>query len=118
MSYDVAVWVGDMPTDDAAALKTYEELWERFEGTSEAPDPRILAYINDLTKRHPDLTELDDDHVDESVWADGPLTGNVMGPFFYFAMTYSGAEQALPFVAETAAAHGLVCFDPQSTKLI
>jgi hypothetical protein len=29
------------------------------------------------------------------------LTGNVMGPFFYFAMTYSGAEEAMSFVAET-----------------
>jgi len=46
------------------------------------------------------------------------MIGNVMGPFFYFAMTYPGARKALTFVAETAAAHGLVCFDPQSMTLI
>jgi len=118
MSYDVAVWIGDRPADDADALRTYEELWEKYENTEQDPDPKILAYIDDLTKRYPDLTELDDDHVEDSPWADGPLTGNVMGPFFYFAMTYSGAEEALPFVAETADAHGLVAFDPQTTKLI
>jgi hypothetical protein len=118
MSYDMAVWVGAKPSDDAAALKEYEELWEKYEDTEESAHPEILAFIDDLTKRYPDLTELDDDHVDDSPWADGPLTGNVMGPFFYFAMTYSGAEEAVPFVAETAARHGLVCFDPQTTKLI
>lgn len=118
MSYDIAVWAGSRPADDAAALSTYEELWARYEGTDEAANPDILAYIEDLTKRYPDLTDLDDDHVDDSVWADGPLTGNVMGPFFYFAMTYGGAEEALSFVATTAAQHGLVCFDPQTAKLI
>jgi hypothetical protein len=62
--------------------------------------------------------DLDEDHLDDSPWADGPLTGNVMGPFFYFATTYSGAHEALPFVAETAARRGLVCFDPQTRMLI
>ena len=118
MSYDAAVWVGDRPKNDAEALKTYEDLWARYENTTEPPHPTILAYIQDLTKRYPDLTELDDEHIDDSVWADGPLTGNVMGPFFYFAMTYPGARKAYPFVAETAARHGLVCFDPQTVKLV
>ena len=88
MSYDVAVWVGSRPPDDTAALATF-----------------------------PDLDELDE-HVDGSVWEEGHMIGNVMGPFFYFAMTYPGARKALTFVAETAAAHGLVCFDPQSMTLI
>jgi hypothetical protein len=33
-------------------------------------------------------------------------------------MTYTGAERALPFVAETARGRGLVCFDPQEQRLI
>jgi hypothetical protein len=118
MSYDVAVWVGARPADDAAALKTFEELWKRYENTVEPPHPAILAYLSDLQKRYPDLDELDDWPADDSPWAEGHMIGNVMGPFFYFAMTYPGARKALSFVAETAAAHNLVCFDPQSTTLI
>lgn len=118
MSYDVAVWVGERPADDAAAAATYDELWARYEDAAVEPDPRILAYIADLTARYPDLDDLDDDHLDDSPWADSPLVDNVMGPFFYFSMTYPGADEALPFVAATAAAHGLVCFDPQDGTLI
>jgi hypothetical protein len=115
MSYDVAVWVGDTPTDDKQALQTYEALWERYESTDEPPNQRILGYIGSLTARYPDLTVLSDD---DSPWADGPLTGNVMGPFFYFSMVYSKVEEALPFIAETARHHGLVCFDPQTQWLL
>lgn len=71
-----------------------------------------------LQDHYPDLMDLPDDDLDTSAWADGPLTGNVMGPFFYFALTYSGAEEALAFVAETARTHGLVCFDPQRPGLL
>jgi hypothetical protein len=46
------------------------------------------------------------------------MIGNVMCPFFYFAMTYPGAREAYAFVTETAARHGLVCFDPQTMKLV
>lgn len=118
MSYDVAVWVGPKPADDASALQTFEELADRYEDGGEAPHPEILAYIEDLTKRYADLTELDDHHIDDSPWAVGPLTGNAMGPFVYLNLRYGRLEEALPFVAEAAAGRGLVCFDPQTTKLI
>ena len=94
----------------------FEELWKRHEGTNEPPHPAILAYIHDLERRYPDLDAVGD--LDESPWAEGHMIGNVMGPFFYFAMTYPGARKALSFVAETAAEHDLVCFDPQSMTLI
>jgi hypothetical protein len=93
-------------------------MWRRYENTAEPPHPAILAYIEELEKRYPDLDTLDDAHVDESPWAEGHMIGNVMGPFFYFAMTYPGAGEAYSFVAETAARHGLVCFDPQTTKRV
>ena len=118
MSYDVAVWVGTRPADDATALTTYEQLWKRYDNTDEPPHPAILAYIDDLEKRYPDLDEVDEALLDDSPWAEGHMIGNVMGPFFYFAMTYPGARKALSFVAQTAAAHDLVCFDPQSMTLI
>ena len=118
MSYDIAVWESDRPSDDAEALKVYEAMWEKYEDAAPPPSPAILEYARALTAKYPDLDDLSDDEVDTSPWADSPLEGNIMGPFFYFAMTYSGAERALPFVAETARARGLVCFDPQEQRLI
>ena len=118
MSYDIGVWVGESPPDVASAIERFQEHMIRLEGEPEPPHPAILAYIEELTSRYPDLTELPDEDVDESPWADGPLVNNATGPFYYFSMTYSGAEKALEFVAEAAARRGLVCFDPQGTRLI
>jgi hypothetical protein len=118
VSYDIAVWVGEQPADDEAAKAQYEALSARDRAESDPPDSRLIDYVTALTQRFPDLTDLDDDEVDDSPWADGPLIDNVDGTFFYFALTYSGIHEALPFVAQTAKAHGLVCFDPQEDRLV
>jgi hypothetical protein len=129
VSYDLAVWEGSRPADDAAALATYRDLLERWqdEGVVEAihakmrgeqtaydPTPAIAAYVADLLRRWPDSG----DESEESPWADAPLINNATGPLFYFAMVYSMAEEAVTFATELAAKHGLNCFDPQSEHLL
>jgi hypothetical protein len=103
---------------DEAALERYNELWARYEDTEESASPRLLSYIDGLTAKYPDLDDLPDDEVDDSPWADSPLLGNVMGPFFYFALMPSKADETVPFIAETARRHELVCFDPQQERLL
>jgi hypothetical protein len=39
------------------------------------------------------------------------------GPFFFFAMVYSRAEDASEFAAAVAKEQWLVCFDPQTGKV-
>jgi hypothetical protein len=129
VTYDLAVWEGPPPTDDAAALATYRQLLQQWqhEGVVEAihakmrgeqtaydPTPAIAAYVADLLRRWPDSG----DELDESPWADAPVINNANGPLFYFAMAYSKAEEAVTFAAELAANHGLNCFDPQSEHLL
>ena len=116
MSIDLAVWEGPRPASDAEALKEFESLYARHveSGSPSAPSERISAYVTALLARYPDLTELDDDAVDDSPWSDGPLIGNASGPFIYFGFVVSGVEKgAWKFAVETAREHGLVCFDPQ-----
>lgn len=120
MSVDLAVWEGPRPASDAEAAKTFEELYERHveQGDETPPTERIAAYVKALLARFPDLTELDDEVVDESPWADGPLIGNAIGPFLYFGMVANeAAEQAWSHAVTTAGSMGLVCFDPQSGSL-
>jgi hypothetical protein len=119
VSYDIAVWeAGGRPATDEAALETYNEMWVRYEDTEESAGTQILGFIEELTARYPDLDDLSDEEVDDSPWADSPLRGNVMGPFFYFALVPSKADETIPFIAETARRHELVCFDPQQEKLL
>jgi hypothetical protein len=109
MSYDLAVWEGELPSDDISASQTYESLMDRMEdgGPVEAT-PRIRAYVDALLARWPDID------VDESSpWATSPLAGEARGALVYFSMVYSRADEASGFAAQLAREHGLVCFDPQ-----
>jgi hypothetical protein len=55
---------------------------------------------------------------ESSPWAMGPDPDAANGDLLEINMTYSGAEGAVSFVAETARRHGLVCFDPQSGRVL
>jgi hypothetical protein len=118
MSFTLAVWEGPRPSADA--LAEFERLSARYLGTDDPapPTPRVRAFIEAITAKYPDLGDLSDDEIDDGVWSDGPLVGNANGPFFYFGLVWSRVEEVVPFLAETARAHGLVCFDPQSNALI
>jgi hypothetical protein len=120
VSVDVAVWEGEEPASDEEAARTFDELYAQYiEGEDETPPTeRITAYVGALLARYPDLTELDDDVVDDSPWADGPMINNARGPFIYFSMVANdAAEEAWSHVVSTARSMSLVCFDPQSGAL-
>lgn len=117
MSYDLAVWEGERPSSNAAALAEYVRLMDTLESESEGcapPTAAIERYVGALLARWPDLGE---DGDDDSPWADGPLINNAIGPMFYFALIWSRAEDASEFASNLAAQHGLVCFDPQSETM-
>jgi hypothetical protein len=109
MSYDLAVWEGDRPSDDVGAAAHYGSLMDRMEsGELGEPTPRIRAYVEALLARWPDI-----DQSEDSPWASSPLMGEASGPLVYFPMVFSRADEASTFAAALARDHGLVCFDPQ-----
>jgi hypothetical protein len=119
MSFDLAVWEGTRPESSDEALERFQELYDRYiEEKMESPSPTIIRFVRTLTTTYPDLSELPSDRLDESPWADGPLLGNASGPFFYFGISFSRVEEVVPFIAETARTHGLICFDPQSGEVL
>jgi hypothetical protein len=109
MSYDLAVWEGELPSDDEAALEQYESLMERMDAEDLGePTPRIRAYVEALLERWPDIT-VDED----SPWSVSPLMAEAAGHLVYFPMVFSRAGEASEYAADLARRHGLVCFDPQ-----
>ncbi|MFE7192308.1 hypothetical protein [Kitasatospora sp. NPDC057541] len=118
MSYDLAVWEGERPADDAAASQCFDDLYDRYvaaDGPDIPPTDRIAAYVAALLRRWPDLTE--DEH-DTSPWSTGPLIGEASGPLIYFPIRWSMAEEAAVYASQLAASMGLNCFDPQSQCLL
>ncbi|MEN3615529.1 hypothetical protein AAH979_39295 [Plantactinospora sp. ZYX-F-223] len=115
MSYDLAVWEGERPADDAAAGEVYDKLYAAYaEGEEQPPTPRIRAYVRALLERWIDMP---DDEDDVSPWSAGPLMDEASGPFVYFTMRYSICEEVSAEAARMAAEHGLVCYDPQWERL-
>lgn len=118
MSHDLAVWEGERPSDDAAATRIFEQLYSKYieDEWQTAPTPRLAAYVEALLQRWVDLTE--DDEEDVSPFAAGPVRDETSGPIIYFAMSYSRSGEVSADAARLAAEHGLVCFDPQLSRLL
>jgi hypothetical protein len=121
MSYDLAVWDGPKPANNAEATAEYGRRMDAMEETFDGPDehapptPAIQTFIEAALARFP---ELDDDSGPECPWAASPLEGEAVGDLIYFPMTFSGAEYARDPLAEIADSLGLVCFDPQIEQML
>ncbi|MGW4378790.1 hypothetical protein [Kitasatospora sp. NPDC004531] len=112
MSYDLAVWDGERPSDEDAGA-VFEEFYERHldsEDVFAEPSPRIESYVEALVERYPD-------DVPGSPWASPPVMGEASGPIVYLLMSYSRAEEVSEYAAALAREHGLVCYDPQGDTL-
>jgi hypothetical protein len=112
----MAVWVGSRPDSDGAATGTFRALTELVEqGTDEQPHLTLIAFVDELLARYPDLTE---DAARDCPWSIGPLKDEIIGSFLYIPMGYGSVEDVVPFIVDRATAHGLVCFDPQTERLL
>jgi len=117
---DLAVWEGPQPASDDEAARTFRTLYRRFVKPEHdrPPTERIAAYVDARLKRYPDLTELDDDAIEDSPWTDGPMIHNARGQVFLLNIVANEAgEDARAYAVSTARSAGLVCFDPQSGAL-
>ncbi|GAA1045746.1 hypothetical protein [Streptomyces murinus] len=117
MSYDLAVWEGQRPTDNRSAGRVFEDLYDRFLDDDDAvhpPTERISAFVGALLNRWRDATE---DVEEASPWAAGPLICGAGGPLVYLPLRWDRAEEASAYVADLADSMGLVCFDVQENGL-
>lgn len=120
MSYDLAIWPGPRPATSDAATEEYELRLDAMEETLEAgceptPAPELVALVEAVLARFP---ALDEDSGPECPWASAPLVDEIVGDLLVLPMTFSGADDARDVVAQIAAAHGLVCYDPQIETLL
>lgn len=114
MSYDLAVWEGPEPADDAEAVELFERLVaERDADPERPPTPAIAAFVQDLTNQWPEPPDMSD--VD-APWAAYPLIYEAWGPFLHFAVLLDWAEEVMTVGERLARARHLVCFDPGSGR--
>ncbi|MET7390522.1 hypothetical protein ACFYPT_38545 [Streptomyces sp. NPDC005529] len=116
MSYDLAVWEGDRPVDDKSARRILEDLYDRYLGgeIEVGPSKRIIAFVDALLERWPDVTTSEGGM---SPWSVGPLIAGASGPVIYFGMAWARAEEASSYAVAVADSMGLVCFDVQEARI-
>jgi len=115
VSYDLAVWEGDRPSDNAAAGAEFGRLHKTYlNGSGVPPTQRVAAYVQALLDRYPDIGTPEGR---DSPWSTAPLIKEAAGPIVYFPMVYSRCEEVSAWAAQLAHEHDLVCYDPQLERL-
>lgn len=107
MSYNVAVCLQPIPTDD-------REAWEELDNLigAKGQPPEVFRELHSrLTDKYPCICTLSDDEVDDGVWSDGPLWNNFGHRAAVLGMSYLRVEEVLPFLVKTSNDLGLVVFD-------
>jgi hypothetical protein len=112
MSYDLAVWVGKRPANDAAAAEEFDARIDASESNDDAPGPLIQAFVAELLERFPEGS-------DDGVWAVEPVLDDVGGDFQWLNMVVGEQlDELVEHAGELARVRGLVAYDPQRESLL
>ena len=123
MSYDLAVWEGQRPASDAAAMTEFEQRMNAMEAAGESGEPptsaspAIREFVAELLTEFPELGDNADDESLEAFWSVEPIIEDADGPFIYLSMPFSVVDRVGTFTSRVARQRGLVCFDPQTEAL-
>jgi hypothetical protein len=110
MGYQLLIWEGPRPKNDAEAGEKCREMFRRyFVGKGFEPTPAIREFVKALTTRWPE----DDKSFgsDESPWKFPPLIDEATGPALFLNLRFGIGERVAYEMAEMAAERGLVAFD-------
>lgn len=116
MSYDVGVFFTQRPHSDEAAGERYSAYCsdEDFSRLIE-PSPRVAAFLHEVTGLYPEIHDVPDEALDDCPWS---ASFDVSDGHALMPMTYPQADVMVSFLVDLADKHGLVCFDPQTGKIL
>src|SRR6266496_2343848 len=108
LTYELAIWDGQRPANDAVALLNYLDLYDQYIESEDYTPPcqRISIFAQALLTRWPAI-----DDSTNSPWAVNPLEENAQGPIIYLIVARSKAAEVVPFIVQLATHNELVCFD-------
>jgi hypothetical protein len=113
MSFDLGVWHSDRPITDQEAgdlyVKLCEQTWIPIEQNA-----AVDAFYAELNSRYPEIDTLPENELDSCPWS---CAHDRSGLHVLMAITWSRCADVSSVVVELAAKHGLVCYDPQESKV-
>jgi hypothetical protein len=119
MSFTVDLIVGPLPESDKQAWQCVEVLRQSYYDDEREKAPALVKLHAVLTARYPCLCSYTDDdpRIDECPWADGPMMGNFSHEMGMLAISFSRADEVVPFIIKEANALGISVADGQSGEI-
>lgn len=119
MSFTVDLIVGPLPEDDQQAWQQIEVLRQSYYDDEREKAPSLVKLHSALTARYPCLCSYadDDPKIDDCPWADGPMIGNFAHATGMLAISFSRADELVPFIIKEANALGISVADGQSGEI-
>lgn len=106
-----------LPVDDAEVWDDFDRRSDAWEAGPTPPQPALLELVDRLTSRHPCVSGLRGDQLDETVWADGPVADGLMHDTAILTLADHRAAEVLVLLREHAAALGIAVYDPQTERI-
>jgi len=119
MSYTVDLIVGSLSSRNAEAWKQIEKLRESYYDDAREKAPQLVALHGVLTAKYPCLCSYadDDEDMENSPWADGPMINNFSHEMGMLAISFSRAEEVVPFIVVSANRLGITVADGQTGEI-
>ena len=119
MSFTVDLIISTLPENDKDAWRVIEEMRERYYEDEGEKSPLLIKLHEELILRYPCLSSYkdDDEDMENSPWADGPMLGNFASEMGMLAVVWNRADEVFPFILEKALALGITVADGQSEKI-
>jgi len=113
MSFDLGVWCSDEPLTDEDAGDLYVNLCEQ-KWIPIGENAAVDAFYKELPNRYPEIDTVPEEGLENCPWS---CAHNRSELHVLIAMTWSSSAEIAPVVLALAAKHGLVCYDPQESKV-
>jgi hypothetical protein len=119
MSYTVDLIVGPLSRRNEEAWKQIEMLREAYYDDEREKAPQLVALHGVLTAKYPCLCSYadDDEDMENSPWADGPMINNFSNEMGMLAISFSRAEEVVPFIVKSANQLGITVADGQTGEI-
>jgi hypothetical protein len=111
-SFCLGVWKCLTPISDEEAAHQYRLL--REVGSESRFDAEVYAFYSRLIGLYPEIDTLPEEELDDSPWASSM---EVSDSHVIMAIVPEQSEKVIPRVLALAEENGLVCFDPQASRV-
>jgi hypothetical protein len=116
MSFDLGVFYTEKPHSDEEATRRYVSYCEEEDLSPYIePSEKVASFLKELTEQYPQIDDWPEKDLDNCPWS---IAFDVSEGHILMPMVFSRAKEMYTVIVSLAEKHGLVCVDPQSSKIV